>query len=64
MERHIDPDEEPHRKFIESLTDKEYQTMQIAKELQSGLFHLTATNIYIEWNKKNQQQQPPNPQAK
>jgi hypothetical protein len=50
--RHIDPAEEPHRLFIESLTDKEYQVLQIAKEIQVGIFDITATNQYLFWRKK------------
>ena len=47
--RVVDPEEEPYRAFIESLTDKEYQVLQIAKEIQIGLFDISATNIYIRW---------------
>jgi hypothetical protein len=52
--RVIDPEEEPYRAFIESLTDKEYQVLQIAKEIQIGLFDISATNIYIQWKQKQQ----------
>lgn len=52
LSRVIDPEEEPYRAFIESLTDKEYQVLQIAKEIQVGLFDISATNIYIQWKQK------------
>jgi hypothetical protein len=52
---HVYPEEEPYREFIESLTDKQYQVLQIAKEIQVGLFDISATNLYIQWAKKKKQ---------
>lgn len=49
------PEEEPYREFIESLSDKQYQVLQIAKEIQVGLFDISATNLYIQWKKAKDQ---------
>lgn len=51
--RNISPSEEPFRLFIESLSDKEYQVLQIAKEIQVNIFDITATNLYINWLSRN-----------
>ena len=48
---HVYPEEEPYREFIESLSDKQYQVLQVAKEIQVGLFDIAATNLYIKWAK-------------
>lgn len=45
------PEEEPYREFIESLSEKQYQVLQVAKEIQVGLFDISATNLYIQWAK-------------
>lgn len=47
--RNIDPEDEKHRAYLTSLTDKEFMTFQIAKEIQIDIFDITATNHYIQW---------------
>ena len=49
MVRQISPEDEPHRAFLMHLSDKEFMTFEIAKEIQIGIFDVTATNLYIKW---------------
>lgn len=52
--RTIAPEDEPYREFLLWLSDKEFMTFEISKEIQVGIFDITATNLYIQWlkNKK------------
>jgi hypothetical protein len=45
------------QQYIQSLNEIERQSYELAKKHLKGIFYLEENNGFLEWKKKNQQQQ-------
>ena len=55
--------ENTKQQYIQSLNEIERQSYELAKKHLKGIFYLEENNGFLEWKKKNSQQQQPNHQS-